>query len=173
MSALPVLLLGFFLGMRHAADPDHVAAVATIVSRRRSVRGAALIGAVWGLGHTLTILLAGGAIILFGLVIPPRLGLAMELGVAGMLVLLGLANLPWLVRRSARPAAALHSHPHTHGDYTHTHSHGHGTDDHGHPEDRTPPAWLDRRLGRSGLYRVTRPLVIGVIHGLAGSASVA
>ena len=64
---LSVLLLGFFLGMRHATDPDHVIAVTTIVSRQRSVRAAAWTGALWGLGHTLTILAVGGAIILFGI----------------------------------------------------------------------------------------------------------
>jgi high-affinity nickel-transport protein len=90
-----------------------------------------------------------------------------------MLVLLGLANLPPLLRWSSRPPAAVHSHPHTHDDYTHTHPHGHGSDDHGHPADRTPPAWLDRHLGGSAVYRLVRPLVIGVVHGLAGSAGVA
>src|SRR5262249_55211294 len=69
---LSVLLLGFFLGMRHATDPDHVIAVSTIVSRQRSVRGAACTGVLWGIGHTLTILAVGGAIIAFGLVIPPH-----------------------------------------------------------------------------------------------------
>jgi high-affinity nickel permease len=60
---LAVLTLGFFLGMRHATDPDHVIAVTTIVTRHRSTRSAALIGAVWGVGHTLTILVVGGGII--------------------------------------------------------------------------------------------------------------
>jgi high-affinity nickel-transport protein len=73
-----LLFLGFLFGIRHATDPDHVVAIATIVSRQRNLRGSAMIGAVWGLGHTLTILAVGGAIILFGVVIPPRLGLAME-----------------------------------------------------------------------------------------------
>jgi len=76
-----IIALGFFLGMRHATDPDHVIAVTTIVSRQRSVRHAALIGALWGVGHTITILAVGSAIILFGLVVPPRLGLTMELSV--------------------------------------------------------------------------------------------
>ena len=71
MTPLSVFLaLGFFLGMRHATDPDHVVAVATIVSRHRNAASAAAIGAAWGLGHTLTILIVGGGIILFGWVIP-------------------------------------------------------------------------------------------------------
>lgn len=89
ISALSIVLLGFSLGMRHATDPDHVVAVAAIVSRERSLRGAALIGSLWGVGHTLAILLAGGAIILFGIVVPARVGLTMELSVAMMLILLG------------------------------------------------------------------------------------
>jgi high-affinity nickel-transport protein len=88
-----VAALGFFLGMRHATDADHVIAVTTIVARQRSTRSAALIGAVWGLGHTLTILVVGGGIILFGWVIPPRVGLSMEFSVGLMLIILGLMNL--------------------------------------------------------------------------------
>jgi high-affinity nickel-transport protein len=98
-SVLAVLLLGFVLGMRHATDSDHVVAVTTIVSQQRSVRAAGLVGAVWGVGHTLTILLVGGAIILFSIVIPPRLGLGMEFSVAVMLVLLGAVNLTGAARR--------------------------------------------------------------------------
>src|SRR5258706_6861419 len=85
--------LGFFLGMRHATDPDHVVAVTTIVSRERRVDRAGVIGMLWGLGHTVTILLVGGAILLFDVVIPPRIGLTMEFSVAVMLVLLGVLSL--------------------------------------------------------------------------------
>jgi len=88
-----VMALGLFLGMRHATDPDHVIAVTTIVARQRTAGGAAAIGAAWGVGHTLTILLVGGGIILFGWVIPPRLGLSTELSVGVMLIALGIANL--------------------------------------------------------------------------------
>src|SRR5205809_8080021 len=79
------LFLGFFLGMRHATDADHVVAIATIVSRERSITGSALIGAAWGLGHTITVMAVGAAIILFGVVIPPKLGLSMEFAVGVML----------------------------------------------------------------------------------------
>ena len=79
--------------MRHATDPDHVIAVTTIVTGQRNLRSSALIGAFWGIGHTLTIFLVGGAIILFDLVIPARIGLSMELSVAMMLVVLGAMNL--------------------------------------------------------------------------------
>ena len=93
VSLIAVLSLGFFLGMRHATDADHVVAVSTIVSRERKLGSAAIIGALWGVGHTITILAVGTGIILFTLVIPPRLGLSMEFSVGLMLILLGALNL--------------------------------------------------------------------------------
>ncbi|MBZ5659013.1 MAG: hypothetical protein LAO08_01265 [Acidobacteriia bacterium] len=100
ITLLSISLLGFFLGMRHATDPDHVIAVTTIVSRERNIFHAALIGVFWGLGHTFTILLVGSAIILFKLTIPPRLGLSMELSVGFMLILLGVLNLTGALQRA-------------------------------------------------------------------------
>lgn len=182
MSALlSVVLLGFFLGVRHATDPDHVVAVTTIVTRQRTLRGAVAVGALWGLGHTVTIVLIGGAIILFEIVIPARLGLTMEFSVALMLVLLGVLNLTGVFRqvhralgRSPDGSAAGHSHPHSHNDYyVHTHPHRHDPQDHGHREEDTPPGRLDRRFGGLGPYRLLRPLVVGIVHGLAGSAAIA
>ena len=98
-SGLAILAIGFFLGMRHATDPDHVIAVSTIVSRERSISKAASIGVLWGLGHTLTILGVGAAIIVFGLAIPARVGLTMEFCVGVMLILLGvlLKAVKWLI----------------------------------------------------------------------------
>jgi high-affinity nickel-transport protein len=109
-TALAVLLLGFVLGMRHATDADHVVAVTTMVSQQRRIGAAGLIGAVWGVGHTLTIVIVGGGIILFSVVIPPRLGLGLEFSVAVMLVLLGALNLlgaakPLVVPRPGAPPA--------------------------------------------------------------------
>src|ERR1700685_1084469 len=95
---LSIIALGFFLGMRHATDPDHVIAVSTIVSRHRSVKHAAVIGALWGVGHTMTILVVGGGIILFGWVIPARIGLSMEFSVGLMLILLGVLNLTGILQ---------------------------------------------------------------------------
>src|SRR5262245_48379932 len=111
--------------MRHATDPDHVIAVATIVTRQRTARSAAIIGSLWGIGHTVTILLVGGIIILFDVAIPPRVGLTMEFGVALMLILLGLFNVaaPW--RRTAAAPSSPHAHHHHHDDYVHSHRHGH------------------------------------------------
>ncbi|MEO7111330.1 MAG: high-affinity nickel-transport family protein [Polyangiaceae bacterium] len=125
---LPLLALGFFLGIRHATDPDHVVAVTTILAREKRVSVAARIGVLWGVGHTFTILLVGGAIIVFGIVIPPRLGLTMEFSVAVMLVLLGGLNL-----------AGVFGAPSSH----------------------------------SRVSVAARPIAIGVVHGLAGSAAIA
>jgi len=180
VSLLSIIALGFFLGMRHATDPDHVIAVTTIVSRQRSIRRSALIGAFWGLGHTLTILLVGAAIIVFKLVIPPRLGLSMELSVALMLIILGMMNVVSFLRSAPGAdlerrgtSASTHSHAHSHGDYIHSHSHRHVPERHGHRPDQTPLAYLDRMFGGVGFYHYIRPLVVGIVHGLAGSAAVA
>jgi ABC-type nickel/cobalt efflux system permease component RcnA len=173
-TVLALTALGFFLGMRHATDADHVIAVGTIVARQRTLRGGVFIGIAWGLGHTLTILLVGGAIIVFSVVIPPAVGLTMEMTVALMLVALGLWNLAGIVQSvRAQVGGERHSHAHQHGDYVHHHRHGHSPNEHGHRDDQTPQAWLDRHLGGLGLYQIVRPLVVGVVHGLAGSAAVA
>jgi high-affinity nickel-transport protein len=175
VNLVSLLFLGFFLGMRHATDADHVVAVATIVSRERTLRSSALIGAAWGIGHTLTVMAVGTAIIAGGVIIPPRLGLSMELAVGLMLVLLGVFTLtgmgrPFIAGRDSR----LHDHVHAHGDYVHRHPHGHSPDEHGHAGDRTPLARLDRSwLGGVPLYLWVRPFVVGLVHGLAGSAAIA
>jgi hypothetical protein len=124
MSLFLTFVTSLLLGMRHATDPDHIVAVTTIVARERSVVKAAGIGAVWGLGHTITLLLVGGAIIAFKIGFNARLGLSMELCVAVMLIVLGLLNL------------------------------------------------FDVKM-RTGAPSTSRPFVVGVVHGLAGSAAAA
>ncbi|HXN23116.1 MAG TPA: high-affinity nickel-transport family protein [Candidatus Dormibacteraeota bacterium] len=184
MIVVSIIALGFFLGMRHATDPDHVIAVTTIVSRQPSIRNAAIIGILWGTGHTITIFIVGSAIILFGFVISPRLGLTMELSVGLMLILLGFLNLSGMLRwitEMFTPAPAgdhaharpVHGHAHSHGDYVHNHPHGHDPENHGHAEDATPVSWMDRNFARLGVYQLLRPLIVGIVHGLAGSAAVA
>jgi high-affinity nickel-transport protein len=163
---------GFLLGMRHATDADHVIAVTTILNRSRRFLDATLIGAIWGLGHTLTVVVVGVLIIVFGIVIPPPVGLAMELAVAIMLILLGILNLTgamrWLTERFTPPAPMhghAHEHLHTHEarldphGHEHAHLHGHGSD----------PGLLET----FGWFQLGRPLVVGLVHGLAGSAAVA
>jgi sulfite exporter TauE/SafE len=105
LDTLTPILLGALLGLRHATDADHVVAVTTIVARQRSWLQAARIGAVWGIGHSVTLFLLGGAIIGFRLVIPPRIGLGLEFAVALMLIGLGYANLR---RRDEPSAPSLH-----------------------------------------------------------------
>jgi high-affinity nickel permease len=169
-----IIAVGFFLGMRHATDPDHVIAVTTIVSRQRNVWRAALTGIFWGIGHTLTIFIVGAGIILFNLVIPVRLGLSMEFSVSLMLILLGVINVVAFLR--SMPGATTfdeHSHAHNHGGGIFAHSHNHLPQDHSHEPGQAQTVFLDRVFGRSGIYQHLRPLVIGLVHGLAGSAAVA
>ena len=134
MTLFSILALGFFLGMRHATDSDHVIAVTTIVSQQRRVSSAALTGISWGIGHSITLLIVGAVIILFGVVVPERLGMSLEFCVALMLILLGLLNFGGFRRRENE---------------AHEHSHRHGS------------------------HLRFRPVVVGAVHGLAGSAAVA
>jgi high-affinity nickel-transport protein len=173
---LAIVLLGFFLGMRHATDPDHVVAVTTIVSRQRSMLHATLIGAFWGLGHTLTVLAVGAALILFKLTIPPRLGLSMELCVGLMLILLGVLNLTGILRRAMewitirRLGSGAHSHFLFNRWMVHTH------DQDGEPvlmDSFSILGWTPEWWKQLGLFHIMRPVVVGIVHGLAGSAAVA
>ncbi len=93
MDLFALLGLGLVLGLRHAADPDHVVAVTAITARTRRLLPAAWLGVMWGIGHTLTLFVVGSVIILFNVVVPPRVGLAFELAVAIALVVVGLLNL--------------------------------------------------------------------------------
>jgi len=124
MSLFLTFITSLMLGMRHATDPDHIVAVTTIVSRERSVVKAAAIGAVWGAGHTITLLVVGGGIIAFKVALNARLGLSLEFCVAIMLIVLGVLNLS-AVRTT------------------------------------------------SGSSSASRPFLVGVVHGLAGSAAAA
>jgi len=177
IALLSIVALGFFLGMRHATDPDHVIAVTTIISRQQSIRHAALIGILWGIGHTVTILIVGSAIILFGIKISPRLGLSMELSVGLMLILLGVLNLSGIMRwiTETFTPAQLESHTHASGTgcSAYSHSHANPSEKHHHQEENKSVGWMDRTFGRMGIYQVVRPLVVGLVHGLAGSAAVA
>jgi len=180
VAVLSLTMLGFFLGMRHATDPDHVIAVSTIVTRQPTIRASLLIGSLWGVGHTLTIVAVGGAIVVFTIVIPPRVGLSMEMAVALMLIVLGMWNLTGILEHirgfplsSGGGTGPLRAHWHDHGDYVHSHLMSRGSEPHVHHDDRTSVAWLDRRLGGLGIYQILRPLIVGLVHGLAGSAAVA
>ncbi len=175
MGLITILTVGFVLGMRHAADPDHVIAVTTIVSNQRSIVRAAWIGILWGVGHTVTLFLVGTLIILFNLVIPARVGLGMELSVGLMLMVLGVMSLTSLPRVSLQRD--------TRADGSRSHSH-HAMDcvpDHpssllawGYEDEQSSVQHpLARFLRRLGVYQAVRSFVVGIVHGLAGSAAVA
>jgi high-affinity nickel-transport protein len=158
--------------MRHACDADHVIAISTIVTRHRSISGAALVGAVWGVGHTITIMIVGAAIIAFNVVIPPRVGLSMEMSVGVMLIVLGAMNLTGVTHRifhrfaTAGEASAdhspglLHSHQHRHGELRRSHPHFH--------------LFVRHRSHQTlGAFQMVRAFGVGIVHGLAGSAAIA
>jgi ABC-type nickel/cobalt efflux system permease component RcnA len=156
MGLLAIVAVGFFLGMRHATDPDHVIAVSTIVSREANPKRALLIGAAWGVGHTLTVILVGSAMIGFRIVLPPRIGLAMELVVGLMLIFLGMRNIEplfaWSAERARRdPDPKVHERVryHSHGDYIHVHEHAEESR-HAHDTNRNPwRRWIGGSKGRT------------------------
>jgi hypothetical protein len=146
---LPVLLLGLLFGIQHATDPDHVIAVATIVARTGRFGAGALVGAFWGVGHTVTVTAVGLTLIGFDVPVSPRVGLLLELVVALMLVGLGVLRIVWAFR-DADAVPGPHRHPHVH-----------------------PPARLSRALQMVGPAQALRSALVGLVHGLAGSAAVA
>ena len=152
-----ILFLGFMIGMQHAMEADHVAAVASLASNdggslARTLRK----GLFWGIGHTLTLFLVSGVVLLAGTVMPDRVAGSLELAVGGMLVLLGAD----VLRRLA--VERYHVHRHTHGDRVHLHAHAHaGEIEHGEdPHDHTHPGGIPFRA-----------LFVGMMHGMAGSAA--
>jgi hypothetical protein len=152
-----ILVLGLLMGMRHALEADHLAAVASLATRVRGVRATVLQGAAWGLGHTLTLLLVGGACLWLDRSVPERWALGLELAVGVALLLLGV-DILWRIRRRR---VHLHVHRHAQG-IVHLHAHRHGAGEggeaavHEHPHPRGLPG---------------RALLMGLIHGLAGSAA--
>jgi sulfite exporter TauE/SafE len=150
-SYLTVLGLGFILGLRHALDSDHLAAVSTVLAERPSWRASGLVGLSWGVGHTVVLLLVGAIVLVLRVPIPEPLALGAE-GIVGiMLVVLG----GLLGMKLIRERWHLHQHDHDGRSHVHLHSHLHAQD-HGHVH------WWRESL---------RPLCIGMAHGLAGSAA--
>lgn len=149
-----VLVLGFALGLKHALDPDHMVAVSTIVSESNSIARSSLVGTFWGLGHTMSLLLAGIAVIAFRIRIPERMALWMEFAVALMLVILGAKALLKPLR-----GWNVHIHRHSHDGSSHIHLHLHRPGEEG--------AHHHRHLIGFG----ARPFFVGMVHGMAGSAA--
>lgn len=163
-SIIAIFGFGFLLGLKHATDADHVVAVSTIVSEQRSLGRASWVGVLWGLGHTTSLLVAGMAVVFLKLSIPTRVSHWLELAVAAMLILLG-ANVLW----KSFPLK-LHRHAHLHDEEDHApngsgHAHWHG-----HLGAAHPPLHNHPRTHRIGVG--LRPFVVGILHGVAGSAAV-
>ncbi|ULA62850.1 MAG: Nickel transporter UreH [Nitrospira sp.] len=148
---LTFLTVGFVLGLRHALDADHLAAVSTVLAERPSVRASGLVGLWWGVGHTLTLMLVGAAVLVSGVHIPESVALMAESGVGLLLVVLG----GTLALKLFRERWHLHRHVHDGEPHVHLHSHRRR-------EDHVHPHWARQSL---------RPLLIGMAHGVAGSAA--
>ncbi|RLJ20214.1 urease accessory protein [bacterium endosymbiont of Escarpia laminata] len=153
---LGVLLLGFLIGLQHAMEADHVAAVASLATQNRTLAQTARQGVVWGLGHALTLFLFAGVVLVFDLIMPESLARTLELTVGVMLILLGVDVLRRLI------SERVHFHAHSHGELTHFHAHSHqggGAHD------------VDLHLHKHSERFPLRALFVGMMHGMAGSAA--
>ena len=159
MGVLAVLSLGLILGMKHATEVDHVIAVSNIVSEHRKLAKVALVGGLWGIGHTLTLVLVGFFVLLLGISIPERTSQYLEFCVGLMIIGLSLTALARVLRGRSK----LHAHTHSHKDAIHAHLHFHESD----IQHDDSIASHYHQVSRIGL----KPLLVGAVHGLAGSAA--
>lgn len=150
IASLGGIVIGFLLGFRHAFEPDHLTAVTTLAVESRNIRSCIWLGAVWGIGHTISVVALGTALLVTGAVLPAGAATAFELCVAMMLVVLGVRSLYIALRDGRRGPARRHHH---------------GENAHVHPGPRA-------HVHVAGLALAWRPLVIGVVHGLAGSGAI-
>lgn len=150
LTTFSILLFGFVLGLRHATEADHLAAVSTIVSERKSLFASSIVGGLWGVGHTISLFLVALVVIFMKLEISPELETKLEAVVGGMLILLGLN-----VLRKLLQSKKIHVHEHDHGLRPHVHLHVHG----------------DERAEVSHHGFSPRSILVGMVHGLAGSGA--
>ncbi|MEO7097260.1 MAG: hypothetical protein ABI175_28625 [Polyangiales bacterium] len=148
MASLGGIVLGLLVGIRHAFEPDHLTAISNLVVETKDARRGALLGAIWGLGHTLSLLIVGIVLLVLGVVLPTSLAAGFECAVAVMLIILGIRSILRAAREHGGPVTT-----HRHGAHEHVHAAG--------------PAHL--HLGRTTF--AWRPLAIGLVHGLAGSGA--
>ena len=163
MSLASILLVGFLLGMKHATEADHLAAVATLASGRFTLAQTVRQGLAWGIGHTLTLMLFGGIVLALGKTIPAGMEQALELAVALMLIALGVD----VLRRLLRQKIHFHVHHHT-PDTRHVHAHSH--------IEAAPAQKIQKAQHRSqahdhGHGLPLRALAVGMMHGMAGTAA--
>ncbi|MEO8650315.1 MAG: urease accessory protein UreH [Acidobacteriota bacterium] len=150
MTTLSILTIGFVLGLQHAVEADHLAAVSTIVSEKKNLFAASIVGGMWGLGHTISLFVVGLVVIFLKLQISTEVAGKLEAIVGGMLVLLGLNAM-----RKLFSAEKFHVHIHEHGEREHVHLHTHESENVGGSHHRFSP----------------RSIAIGMVHGLAGSGA--
>ncbi len=150
-----VLVLGFLLGMRHALDADHLAAVAALAGGNGGAPRILRLGAFWALGHSVTLVIFGAVILLTNSVIPPAIEASLECLVGFLLIILGIGVLRRVV------AGRVHIHAHRHGNHLHLHAHAHS------PSDQAKSS--HHHSHAAALSR--RAILVGVAHGLAGSAA--
>ena len=149
LTTFSVLAIGFALGLQHATEADHLAAVSTIVSEKKSLLTAAIVGGFWGVGHTISLFVVGSLVIFLKVQISETVEARLEAIVGGMLILLGINAL-----RKLFTASKTHVHKHEHGEREHLHIHSH--------RDET----------ETSHHRFSpRSILIGMVHGLAGSAA--
>lgn len=160
-SAFPALLLGFALGLKHSTEADHLAAVSALVSDTHGVRRGAIVGAFWGLGHLLTLFALGAILVMFRLPMTPRISWTLEFIVALVLIGLGVRTLILALR------GRYHFHVHDHAGHPHAHVHLHALKQTAHEHSADAHNHLPQPVPMSGI----RPLLVGMAHGLAGTAS--
>jgi cytochrome c biogenesis protein CcdA len=159
VGALTVLALGIMLGFKHATEVDHVVAVSSIVSQQHKIWRSAFIGLLWGVGHTTSLFIIGMLMLVFELTIPSSVSGWFELLVAGMIVVLGALGFVGAIRKRRQ----VHFHRHNHRGQSHSHVHFHqGSIGHS-----SGQGFHSHEVNHIGL----KPLIVGSIHGLAGSAA--
>jgi sulfite exporter TauE/SafE len=150
ISTFSILLFGFVLGLRHANEADHLAAVSAIVSEKKNLFTSAIVGGLWGVGHTISLFVVGVLVIFLKLQISETVEAKLEAMVGGMLIILGINALRKMLQRDK-----IHAHTHTHEGHPHIHFHTH-----------------DQDVAEKSHHRLSpRSVVVGMVHGLAGSAA--
>jgi ABC-type nickel/cobalt efflux system permease component RcnA len=157
---MAVLSIGLVFGLKHATEVDHVVAISTIVSRHKNIFHSAIVGALWGAGHTAALVVVAAIVLSLRIAVPESVSGWLELGVAIMIVGLGISAL----RQALKKNAHVHVHQHNHDGLSHTHIHFHENETRHQPALRSQHSHALSSLG-------WKPILIGMMHGLAGSGA--